>query len=760
MARVPFSPVPDVAAREEAPDDYQHIEASPNSFGAAAFEGLEQASAGAIDAAKFYGTVAADNATNNTLQQVTSVLYGNPNKQSPGPDGQMVADTGYFGKQGADAMAAGPEVTHQIDGIIADQRANLSTLQAQLEYDNQTRRNRANWMTDMGRHADQQQKVWAQDTNETAATINLNSVARVAADDDASAAYGEKVRAAYVKNAQLAGQDPQGAVLRADQNVALTRLRSLVVSNPPRAQEVLDKSGDLLGSLPQYDAITREVKEAVINAKMAPATGQFIDDVRAQAQQSTAGTVAAIKGGQGSLANIKTALLGQESGNNPNAPTSIQGAVGPGQIEPPTFARFAKPGEKITNPNDNRAVSGRYVDYLSALPNVRGDPARIAVGYFSGEGNIAPVNSPTPYVANWHDKTGKTTDSYVADVMKRTGTQQQGRSYDSIADYYAMNEGNILDKARDQAETLFPNYPDAQERFVTNVSRHLSQTITQQHAQYEVDVHTVEQAFASNHPPVTEDELNATSPQVALAWNRMQIDSPYQAAAVQNRFAAAAKGQAKTYGSEFNTMLGRVLAPVGDPNRITNPAQLWPYVQPGEHGALTNTGASVLSDVMTRRQGPQGEADTALMRNFLANAHHMINPIQDERLGIFYPNGEKAFQSFVGQAFPMIQAEQKAGKPLSEILKDKGDVYNMALGFTKSPMQIMNARMNDVRYDPHAAAQRTLDATMKQVRSPDDLVGLYRSGKITREQFDSEAINRKWARAPEAVAPPQVPFKP
>jgi len=71
-------------------------------------------------------------------------------------------------------------------------------------------------------------------------------------------------------------------------------------------------------------------------------------------------------------------------------------------------------------------------------------------------------------------------------------------------------------------------------------------------------------------------------------------------------------------------------------------------------------------------------------------------------------------------------------------------------------MEIMNARMNDVRYDPGLAAQRTLGNTLKAVKTPDDLVGLFRAGKITRPQFDEIAISRKWARQREApsFAPP------
>ncbi|MEJ0095769.1 MAG: lytic transglycosylase domain-containing protein [Methylocella sp.] len=122
-------------------------------------------------------------------------------------------------------------------------------------------------------------------------------------------------------------------------------------------------------------------------------------------------------GGAPSLEQVHGAIIGQESGGNPNAATSSTGAKGIGQIEPATFAQYANPGENINNPADNLAVSKRIIhDYYTRY---NGDAARVAVAYFSGPANVAPVGSPTPYIRNSADPTGKTTSSYVADVTGR-----------------------------------------------------------------------------------------------------------------------------------------------------------------------------------------------------------------------------------------------------------------------------------------------------------------------------------------------------
>jgi hypothetical protein len=165
--------------------------------------------------------------------------------------------------------------------------------------------------------------------------------------------------------------------------------------------------------------------------------------------------------------SLADAILGQESGGNPNAPTSVTGATGPMQIEPATFARFAHPGESISNPADNRAVGQRIVNtYLQKYGN---DPARAAVAYFSGEGNVAPPGSPTPYVQDKLSPTStpgvtKSTSSYVQDVMNRMGFGQDGgRAAVLLREHKALlqvNDERNLAIRNDPAAYVAQNRPD------------------------------------------------------------------------------------------------------------------------------------------------------------------------------------------------------------------------------------------------------------------------------------------------------------
>lgn len=123
--------------------------------------------------------------------------------------------------------------------------------------------------------------------------------------------------------------------------------------------------------------------------------------------------------GVGTSGDIKAAILGQESSTNPAIRNSSAGAVGIGQIEPKTFAQFARPGEDIHNAADNQAVSGRILDkYMADYGN---DPARAAVAYFSGPGNVAPAGAATPWKRDAADSDGTHTSTYVHQVLARMG---------------------------------------------------------------------------------------------------------------------------------------------------------------------------------------------------------------------------------------------------------------------------------------------------------------------------------------------------
>ena len=133
------------------------------------------------------------------------------------------------------------------------------------------------------------------------------------------------------------------------------------------------------------------------------------------------------------LDTITNALYGQESNYGRDRRTSVTGARGPMQIEPDTFAQYARPGERIDNADDNKMVGKRIVaDYHQRYD---GDPARIAVAYFSGPNNVSSPGNSTPWIRDTHDPNGKYVSSYVSDVLGRvSGAAPQGEHALGFAD--------------------------------------------------------------------------------------------------------------------------------------------------------------------------------------------------------------------------------------------------------------------------------------------------------------------------------------
>lgn len=144
--------------------------------------------------------------------------------------------------------------------------------------------------------------------------------------------------------------------------------------------------------------------------------------------QSPVGPQSSAEPQEGPNANVasalKNAIYGQESNYGRNPSTSSAGAVGPMQILPSTFAAYAQPGENIRDPIANKNVGDRILDNYLAKYN--GDWARAAVAYYSGEGNVAPPGSPTPWKINKQPRSGPSVAGYVQQVGARMRGAGQG----------------------------------------------------------------------------------------------------------------------------------------------------------------------------------------------------------------------------------------------------------------------------------------------------------------------------------------------
>jgi len=208
---------------------------------------------------------------------------------------------------------------------------------------------------------------------------------------------------------------------------------------------------------------------------------------------------------------IKNAIFKQESGGNGGAPGSANGAVGGMQILPATFAQYAKPGEDINNPSDNKAVGDRIVDDLAKKYN--GDPARIAVGYFSGPGNVAPVGSPTPWLRDTTDANGKSVSSYVADVQAKVGAQPGSQpQYANYRDYLKANEADYMKGVTEDIAGKGLDYYH-QQMAITRAQNDYTHKIQVADRALQADKDTVQNAidgaYTKGAPVITQDQLKS-----------------------------------------------------------------------------------------------------------------------------------------------------------------------------------------------------------------------------------------------------------
>lgn len=301
-----------------------------------------------------------------------------------------------------------PNFQAQMQKFVEGGRAGLSPV-AQQDYNNIVRRYTTSFLNEGANYVAQQ------------GALNL----KTGADGAATAAQRlyalnpgpETEQAMQATAAQAAHQFYLGANLPADD--PRIQQKMLDYLSPGYSAEIADKinQGDYAGANALMDkhkqGLTLEAQQSLGRALK---TANYANNIQAVGDSLYFGGTASVGG-----ADIHSAILGQESGANPNVRNSSAGAVGIGQIEPSTFAQYARPGEVITNPKDNAAVSARIIDhYQQAYGN---DPSRTAVAYFSGPGNVAPPGSPTPWLHDVTDSDGTHVSSYVKQVLARTGSQ-------------------------------------------------------------------------------------------------------------------------------------------------------------------------------------------------------------------------------------------------------------------------------------------------------------------------------------------------
>src|SRR5246127_4488945 len=254
--------VPSVSPSVEGGAPHQSARgADAEAFGGGIAQGLEKLGQGAQTAGKFFGKVAADNASNDFQDFSTKLLHGDPDKMVTGPDGSQMPDTGYLGLKGRAALDARPGVQKQIDDKIKEIREGLTTPEQQQEFDNFSRRYRTGVVEKVGTHADGQATTWYQGVNTATAKLAMDHISNNFDNPNEVAAGAADLTSAYVKNAQLKGGSDveiKEAGAQAKRDALAAQLQAMAVKDPARALSVLDKNREIAGV--QYDNLANQFR--------------------------------------------------------------------------------------------------------------------------------------------------------------------------------------------------------------------------------------------------------------------------------------------------------------------------------------------------------------------------------------------------------------------------------------------------------------------------------------------------------------------
>jgi hypothetical protein len=738
VAQVNYSEgVASTAPDTSAPDDYQHIQSSPADFGGLIAQGAEKLGAATSNTASFFGQVQTDDALNNAMGQANKLVEN------------------FKSLNGADALRAQADTNQQLDAAFKTARDGLGTPEQQYQFDQQARNYRERYIAgQVSAHATQQARVYTNKVTSDQADLADGHIATNAADPVEFANGAHDLRDALVKQAvNMYGGNPDDpndpvvndAIKRADQRATVTRIKALTPTDPMMAKQILDANKDILADTPAYDALSGQVTAQANKIAAVPIANTYLR--RAGVAVTPTGPALLPVSADGSVSGtpigpdqIAAALHDQESGGAANAPTSVTGATGGWQIQPETFDQYAKPGEKIDNPGDNAAVGQRIVADL--YQKAGGDPARVAVGYFSGPGNIAPPGSPTPWIQDKQDPTGKSVSSYVQDVSAR------------------LQKSNMLvDKATGLAQ-IDQDFAGNPQLAAAVRSHYIEQYSIANMAQQSRALVQRDQSEQAHNYWTTQIMKGATPdiiPQIANDTRLTSTDKENLYGFSERVLTKSAGGDAAHFGSGYYDALSKINLPNGDPDRINSVSQL--IARAGQDGDLNSAGVERLTGVLGSLNKPENAAFTAVQKGALTYAKNQLSFEVDN--GLFKlrdVNGENAFNiGFIPAFYKAWDAGVAAGKSPNDFM-NKDAIDGLVKQFKRDPAALahdMSVASNPTLAGGPAATPFDIDAA----KSADDVVAAYRNGSFgppesqaSREAAAQAIIKRGWG-----IAKPQVP---
>jgi hypothetical protein len=414
MPNVPYSPVPDVSPSTQGTPGFD-IHASPDMFGA----GVGQAVQGLGQTVQQGANVAA--------QQV--IARQGMTNEATSTEGQVNLDktytdlySKYAALQGKDAVDAKPAFMQSLQDARDAALQGMPNAQAQSLLAKGSMYLLQRTMMLGAGHADTQEQQYWVDTKQAAIDNAARQGAFLSNSPGQVAIYANQTADAATEIAKHQGMSDQKATeLRAQKlgGYYRTVIGTLAQTDPTAASTLFDGIKGYIDG-PSQDAIGQQLHHVTT-------TVQGVNIAQEELARGGRGGAAggsgdqARAGGGATPTTVFNALIGTEASGP--AAVSAKGASGTPQIIESTFNQYKLPGETYGNNDDRIAAAHRYVDDM--WKKYPGDPARVAVGYFSGVGNVAPAGSPTPWIEDKSDGIS-TTSQYVARFTGKLGNQPAG----------------------------------------------------------------------------------------------------------------------------------------------------------------------------------------------------------------------------------------------------------------------------------------------------------------------------------------------
>lgn len=768
-----YNPTNTVAPAGGMPSDYLNVRANPNTFGAQVGGALEQTG-------KTLGGLG-DEAMGIAIQRqgmINETLATDAETKAASTYGSILGQ--YKTKEGLQAVNDLPQTVAALQQVRQQIRTTLPNPAAQRSFDMLAARREGYALSDVNLYASTQIK--AADTRSAQASLNqaidsasdptiahsepqfqdalsgLNfQAARVLTNQGYGADSGTGMQQAKDGSLSFDTSKPEGQQADAVYKQFIQDAQGKIWTNRIETVAFDPKQGSVTAAVNMLDANKDQIPSATY-AKLSHTlagpyrsaqTRNVADSVWGQANQDYLNSLTPTTPGGANVPQLVNTFIQQESSGGKTS-TNL------GQIQPGTWAQYAKPGENINNPKDNQAVTQRILTDYNQKYN--GDPQRIAVAYFSGPGNVSDAGSPTPWKQDLSDSSGKSVSSYVSDIAQRLGASKQG--YQSQADFLRTHYSDYVNKAEDTAQSQFGDDPAMIQQARAQTEQRLNDVIRTQELSTRANQNTVMSYVMgekTNGNLVTSvDQLEHGPPEIAKAWHDIELNNPMTANYLQNKIATAnSRGAQATYGTDFYKHLLDVTS-----GRVSNPGDLFGYVGPDHNAPLTNTGLSTLSKMTQDQSTPDGHAFRQAEAGFLSN-------IQKEYTGaglipgVTSTSTNTEFNKALQEIVPKIEAGRAKGLTAQQMFspqingKDNPDYVSSAV---KPPsitsLSAPTLKMLNPQTAGGAAPSSTPNFNPNSYSSVDDVGQAYKKGLLTKTQAYA-LVNSKFGGFAPSVPKPE-----